>query len=134
MTEIYLHFVFAHYGLYGNAPVSPHALALSVPRYCVVYLHTSWHELTMRFACRTLHHSGVVVQGLVVLQSLRDHSVGHAEMLEENVQKEAIARCGRKSKRHARGANTASTRSAHSAPRHRALTLLIETSLHASNR
>ena len=22
MTEIYLHFLFAHYGLYGNAPVS----------------------------------------------------------------------------------------------------------------
>ena len=21
MTEIYLHFIFAHYGLYGNAPV-----------------------------------------------------------------------------------------------------------------
>ena len=23
MTEIYLHFIFAHYGLYGNAPVVP---------------------------------------------------------------------------------------------------------------
>ena len=23
MTDIYLHFLFAHYGLYGNAPVDP---------------------------------------------------------------------------------------------------------------
>ena len=30
MTEIYLHFLFAHYGLYGNAPV-PVLLAVLLP-------------------------------------------------------------------------------------------------------
>ena len=32
MTEIYLHFLFAHYGLYGNAPVLP-SLYLTIEIY-----------------------------------------------------------------------------------------------------
>ena len=112
-TDIYLHKDCAHVGLIVHAPVSPHALALSIPDTACVPAHghacakqyvgksqscmvISLHELMMLFVCRTLHHSGVVVQGLVVLQSLRDHSVGNAKMLEENLQKEATARCGRK--------------------------------------
>ena len=50
MTEIYLHFLFAHYGLYGNAPVVVVCLKLGVALFLrctffVCMLHSLAHDL-----------------------------------------------------------------------------------------
>ena len=47
MTEIYLHFLFAHYGLYGNAPVLP-SLYLTIEIYKLIQnKHAEWENKQM---------------------------------------------------------------------------------------
>ena len=89
MTEIYLHFLFAHYGLYGNAPV----LVLVTPpdhilRFCVVAPLLS-SALSVVLLVATPGYRGVALAGgstsegyggVVVVGPLT-HKLSHSDFL-----------------------------------------------------
>ena len=73
MTEIYLHFLFAHYGLYGNAPVRSVVALQVADAGALSILPRDWRVETH---CRS-QIQGATVAAVDQLR-VRGHIIGHA--------------------------------------------------------